>query len=109
MMRILKLESGEIDQLTHALVWDSSLRVDKTILFQIKWEKMADKPVAAAVSNPQQGQGVIKRFFELLMMLVSMFLVMFAWGEVSEAWVAKLGKAKQNQTKPSQMKVEHAT
>ena len=44
---------------------------------------MADKPVAAAVRNPQQGQGVIKRFFELLMMLVSMFLVIFAWGEVS--------------------------
>jgi len=46
---------------------------------------MADKPVAAAVSSPQQGQGVIKRFFELLMMLVSMFLVMFAWGEASKA------------------------
>ena len=52
---------------------------------------MADKPVAAAVSNPQQGQGVIKRFFELLMMLVSMFLVIFAWGEVSKASVTKLG------------------
>ena len=49
---------------------------------------MADKPVAAAVRNPQQGQGVIKRFFELLMMLVSMFLVIFAWGEVGKpSWI----------------------
>ena len=63
---------------------------------------MADKPVAAAVSNPQQSQGVIKRFFELLMMLVSMFLVIFAWGEVRKASMTKLGRIKPMQTKPSQ-------
>ena len=63
---------------------------------------MADKPVAAAVSNPQQGQGVIKRFFELLMMLVSMFLVIFAWGEVRKALMTKLRRIKLMQTKPSQ-------
>ena len=44
---------------------------------------MADRPVTAAVGNAQQGQGLVKRFFELLMMLVSMALVIFAWGEVS--------------------------
>ena len=45
--------------------------------------EMADRPVTAAVGTAQQGQGVVKRFFELLMMLVSMVLVIFAWGEVS--------------------------
>jgi len=44
---------------------------------------MADKPVTAGVGSAQQGQGLVKRFFELLMMLVSMVLVIFAWGEVS--------------------------
>jgi len=46
---------------------------------------MADRPVTAAVGTAQQGQGVVKRFFELLMMLVSMVLVIFAWGEASKA------------------------
>ena len=45
--------------------------------------EMADRPVTAAVGPTQQGQGLVKRFFELLMMLVSMVLVIFAWGEVS--------------------------
>ena len=45
--------------------------------------EMADRPVTAGVGTAQQGQGLVKRFFELLMMLVSMVLVIFAWGEVS--------------------------
>ena len=76
--------SGEIDQLTHSVVCSCKITTSQYYFRKID-RKMADKPVAAAVSNPQQGQGVIKRFFELLMMLVSMFLVIFAWGEVRKA------------------------
>jgi len=42
--------------------------------------EMADRPVTAAVGTAQQGQGLVKRFFELIIMLV-----IFAWGEASKA------------------------
>lgn len=49
---------------------------------------MSDRSAAAgatkAVSSPPQ-QNILKRILELMMMMISMFLVMFAWGEANKA------------------------